>query len=120
MSKNFKLNAALQSPTMSFISDESKKEAETQKAEENINKVQVVDNNGKLTVVHLPEGYKIENVFKEKKSKRLQLLMYPTQYNRMKNYCENNNTKINSFINEAIAYYLDKQIEEIKNNNNNK
>lgn len=40
--------------------------------------------------------------------------MYPTQYNRMKNYCESNNIKINSFINEAIKYYLDKQIEEIK------
>ena len=79
----------------------------------------VVDENGKSAVVHLPKGYKIEdikleNMFKEKKNKRLQVLMYPTQYNRMKNYCESNNIKINSFINEAIKYYLDKQIEEIK------
>lgn len=118
MNKSFNLNAALQNPTMGFISEESKKEAETQRTEESINKVQVIDENGKLAVVHLPKGYKIEDVFKEKKSKRLQLLMYPTQYNNMKNYCQKNNIKINSFINEAIAYYLSKQNEELKDINN--
>ena len=117
MSKSFKLNAAVKSPTMNFISDESKKEIETKIND--TDKVQVVDENGKLAVVHLPKGYKIEdikleNMFKEKKNKRLQVLMYPTQYNRMKNYCESNNIKINSFINEAIIYYLDKLIEETK------
>lgn len=112
MSKSFKLNAAVKSPTMNFISDESKKEIETKIND--TDKVQVVDENGKLAVVHLPKGYKIEDLFKEKKNKRLQVLMYPTQYNRMKNYCESNNIKINSFINEAIIYYLDKLIEETK------
>lgn len=117
MSKSFKLNAAVKSPTMNFISDESKKEIETKIND--TDKVEVIDENGKSAVVHLPKGYKIEdikleNMFKEKKNKRLQVLMYPTQYNRMKNYCESNNIKINSFINEAIKYYLDKQIEEIK------
>ena len=53
MSKSFKLNAAVKSPTMNFISDESKKEIETKIND--TDKVQVVDENGKLAVFHLPK-----------------------------------------------------------------
>ena len=45
MSKSFKLNAAVKSPTMNFISDESKKEIETKIND--TDKVEVVDENGK-------------------------------------------------------------------------
>ena len=48
MSKSFKLNAAVKSPTMNFISDESKKEKEIETKINDTDKVQVVDENGKF------------------------------------------------------------------------
>jgi hypothetical protein len=53
-----------------------------------------------------PEGYKLNPVYVETKSRRLQLLLQPSLYERIKTGASNHNNSINDFIHTLLEKAL--------------
>lgn len=64
--------------------------------------------------MQLPEGTTINNIFREKRTKRVQLVMQPSKFNQMKEHCQQENISVNDFINTLINNYFNKKNNEIK------
>lgn len=82
--KTFKSN--LENPALQFISNATSKER-TEKKEQDIH-------------TQAPEGYKL---VPEVKSKRLQLLIQPSLYNRIKEKAEKTGTSVNDTIHNILS-----------------
>ena len=75
MKKFDKLNDAI-NPAFGFINTQQK---DTQSKTTQIKNTQfkVIDDKGNITQIQLPEGTTINNIFREKHTKRVQLVMQP-------------------------------------------
>lgn len=109
MKKFDKLNDAI-NPALGFINTQQK---DTQSETTQIKNTQfkVIDDKGNVTQVQLPEGTTINNIFREKRTKRVQLVMQPSKFNQMKKHCQQNNISVNDFINTLIENYFHKEKE---------
>jgi len=56
-----------------------------------------------------PEGYKINPLYIETKSKRVNLLMQPSVVDRMKKLSQERGISLNEAINEAVREYLERE-----------
>ena len=56
-----------------------------------------------------PEGYKINPLYIETKSKRVNLLIQPSLYERVKEHSKKTGISANETIIEAVRQYLDRQ-----------
>ena len=109
MKKFDKLEDAI-NPALGFINTQQKT---TQSKTTQIKNTQfkVIDDKGNITQIQLPEGTTINNIFREKRTKRVQLVMQPSKFNQMKEHCQQNNLSVNDFINTLIENYFHKQKE---------
>ncbi len=57
----------------------------------------------------IPEGFKVNPEFIEKKSQRVQLLLQPSVVSAVKKLANDRNQSLNETVNEAIKYYLEKE-----------
>ena len=107
MKKFDKLNDAI-NPALGFINTQQK---DTQPKITQIKNTQfkVIDDKGNITQIQLPEGTTINNIFREKRTKRVQLVMQPSKFNQMKEHCQQNNISVNDFINTLINNYFNKK-----------
>lgn len=55
-----------------------------------------------------PKGYKLNPEFIETKSKKLQCLVKPSDFEAMKKKAQELNTSVNALVNEAIEAFLSK------------
>ena len=85
-----KKNFNLENPAMQFISTP----AETVKKEE------------AETIAPAPEGFKINPLYLEKKSRRLQLLMKPSIYEKLKARADGEGNSVNDVVNNLIEEAL--------------
>lgn len=60
----------------------------------------------KLDFRNIPQGYKPNPIYVETKSKRLQLLMQPSLYTRLKNRADAMHTSINDLVNTILKNSL--------------
>lgn len=91
--RDFKQN----NPALAFIS--SKSEA-----------VQAEGKEEKLEApAKAPEGYKLNPLYVETKSKRVNLLMQPSIVERMKKTAQAKGLSLNEAINEAVKEYLERE-----------
>lgn len=81
--KSFKNNPALQ-----FISETSQTEQETDET--------------MPTNPQLPQGYRINPLYIETRSKRVQLVMQPSLYERVKNAADKEKISVNEFIHRVL------------------
>ena len=58
------------------------------------------------TVLKAPKGYKQNPVYIEKKTRRLQLLMQPSLYNKLKARAQNNGSSVNNTLHAILAEAL--------------
>lgn len=109
MKKFDKLNDAI-NPALGFINTQQK---DTQFKTTQIKNTQfkVIDDKGNITQIQLPEETTINNIFREKRTKRVQLVMQPNKFNQMKEHCQQNTINVNDFINTLIENYFHKQKE---------
>lgn len=56
-----------------------------------------------------PEGYKLNPLYVETKSKRVNLLMQPSIVERMKKTAQAKGLSLNEAINEAVKEYLERE-----------
>lgn len=56
-----------------------------------------------------PEGYKVNPLYIETKSKRVNLLMQPSIVDRMKERAKAKGLSLNEAINEAVKEYLERE-----------
>lgn len=56
-----------------------------------------------------PEGYKVNPLYVETKSKRVNLLMQPSTVERMKKTATAKGLSLNEAINEAVREYLERE-----------
>lgn len=114
MKKFGKLEDAI-NPALGFINTQQKntQSKTTQSKTTQIKNTQfkIIDNKGNITQVQLPEGTTINNIFREKRTKRVQLVMQPSKFNQMKEHCQQENINVNDFINTLIENYFNKQKE---------
>lgn len=85
-----KKNFNLENPAMQFISTG----AEAVKKEE------------AETIAPAPEGFKINPLYLEKKSRRLQLLMKPSIYEKLKARADREGNSVNDVVNNLIEEAL--------------
>lgn len=97
-------------PAMNFISSASIDDDEAVDNDE----AAIIENldleeaeSGTATRKAAPEGYKLDPRYIEKKTKRVQLIMQPSLYSRLKEAAESEGESINNFIHDLIASYLD-------------
>lgn len=57
----------------------------------------------------VPEGYKLNPMYIETKSKRVQLLLQPSVVEKVKELAKENGLSMNELINTAIIEYLQKE-----------
>lgn len=83
-------------PAMSFISQESidGAEGEAPATEETTEKVKRPDK--------APEGYKLNPLYIETKSKRLQLLIQPSLHEKLKRKAQAEGTSVNDLVNSIL------------------
>lgn len=84
-------------PALSFMStalEETALEADAEQVNIQLNKKDV------------PEGYKINPLYIEKKSKRVQLLLQPSVVGAIKELAKEKGISMNEAVNEAIKDYL--------------
>jgi len=83
-------------PAMSFISQESidRAEGETPNTEENIAKVK--------RPAKAPEGYKLNPLYIETKSERLQLLVQPSLKAKLKEKAKQEGTSVNDLVHNIL------------------
>ena len=77
----------LQNPALQFIS------TQTNPTEQNV-------------MPKAPEGYKQNPIYIEKKTRRLQLLMQPSLYNKLKARAQNNGCSVNDTLHVILAEAL--------------
>ena len=85
-----KKNFNLENPAMQFISTPAE-EVKTGKAE---------------AIAPAPEGFKINPLYLEKKSRRLQLLMKPSIYEKLKARADREGNSVNDVVNNLIEEAL--------------
>lgn len=90
--KSFKDN-----PALSFISQES-----IDRAERTISTSEAEP----LEPQKAPEGYKLNHLYIETKSKRLQLLIQPTLYTKLKSKAQAESISVNALINRILQEAL--------------
>lgn len=68
------------------------------------------DSNGKnrKTIIEVPDGYTLEDVLIEKRTKRVNVLLQPSLYERMKARAELMGVSFNEIVNRAFAEYLER------------
>lgn len=83
-------------PAMSFISQESidRAEGEAPATEETTEKVK--------RPAKAPEGYKLNPLYIETKSKRLQLLIQPSLHEKLKRKAQAEGTSVNDLVNSIL------------------
>ncbi len=91
-------------PAEQFISSfqDDKKEVQEIK-EESIEQSLSNQNQAKMQI---PEGYKLDPRFIEKKSKRLNLLMQPSLYKKIQDKAKKEKKSVNDFIHSAMEELL--------------
>ena len=85
-----KKNFNLENPAMQFISTPAE-EVKTEEAE---------------AIAPAPEGFKINPLYLEKKSRRLQLLMKPSIYDKLKARADREGNSVNDVVNNLIEEAL--------------
>ena len=82
-------------PAMNFISQESKKQAGKTSSEEKIQNTTELRKNA-------PEGYKVNPLYIETRSKRLQILIQPSIYEKLKDRAISEGVSVNEVINSIF------------------
>ena len=85
-------------PAMNFISQESKKKVEKTSSE----KIQKSTELRKQA----PEGFKVNPLYIEKRSKRIQVLLQPSIYEKIKNKATAEGVSVNEIINNIFIDYF--------------
>lgn len=80
----------LQNPALQFISAQTEQEEQPQQNR----------------AAKVPQGYKQNPVYIEKKTRRLQLLMQPSLYNKLKKRAQNNGCSVNDTLHVILAEAL--------------
>lgn len=88
-------------PAMDFISQESIDRAEGSAPAADIHKVMRADK--------APEGYKINPLYVETKSRRLQLLIQPSLYEKLKKKAQTEGTSVNNLVNSILCDAVGKE-----------
>lgn len=83
--KSFK--AELANPAMQFISTTAQEESEKRTP---------------TATAHAPEGYRLNPLYIEKRSKRLQLLVQPSLYETIKAKADAEGSSVNDFIHRVL------------------
>jgi predicted HicB family RNase H-like nuclease len=83
-------------PAMGFISQESIEKVEETATE-------------KKTPAKAPEGYKLNPLYIETKSKRLQLLIQPSTHEKLKNRAKAEGTSVNDLVNSILIEALSEE-----------
>ena len=81
-------------PAMSFISQESIDRAERE--------APATEETAKPRPAKAPEGYKLNPLYIETKSKRLQLLMQPSLHEKLKNKVKAEGISVNELVNSIL------------------
>lgn len=99
--KSFKSN----NPVMQFISQET-----VERIEEATEKVtnEDVSHFTEEFETKVPTGYKVNPIYIETKSKRVQCLVQPSVYEKVKNIAIYKGISVNEAINEALKRYIEK------------
>lgn len=82
-------------PAMNFITPDSKKKAENTSSEGKIKNITEIRNNA-------PEGYKVNPLYIETRSKRLQILIQPSIYEKIKSRADSEGVSVNEVINSIF------------------
>ena len=82
-------------PAMNFITPDSKKQAEKTSPEGKIKNITEIRNNA-------PEGYKVNPLYIETRSKRLQILIQPSIYEKIKDRAATEGVSVNEVINSIF------------------
>lgn len=61
--------------------------------------------------IEVPEGYKINNLFLETKSKRVQLIMQPSLFEKTKEAADKKGLSFNEYVHRALKYALDNDVD---------
>lgn len=93
-----KRNFTKTNPALAFISKQEDPVAEDQDLGEKPG-----------TPAKAPEGYKLNPLYIETKSKRVNLLMQPSIVDRLKKLAQVKGTSVNEAINEAVKEYLERE-----------
>ncbi len=92
--KNFlNLSSEIDNPTMAFISEESINEAEKQNHEIKINTI---------SLEAPPKGYKINPLYIETKTKRVQLVLQPTLYKKIRTESKKAGLSLNEYAHRVF------------------
>lgn len=59
----------------------------------------------------VPSGYKLNPMFLEVKSKRVQLIMQPSLFERTKEAADRKGISLNEYVHRALKYALDNNVE---------
>lgn len=86
-------------PVMNFISNTSIEEPDTQEPEP-------LPSGADEGAGEIPEGYRINPLFIEKKTKRVQLIMQPSLYAKLKREADEENTSFNNYIHDLLRSYI--------------
>ena len=84
-------------PALAFISSKGE-EVQAESKEEKL-----------VAPAKVPEGYKLNPLYVETKSKRVNLLMQPSIVERMKKTAQAKGLSLNEAINEAVKEYLERE-----------
>lgn len=83
-------------PTDLFITEQEQKPVQAPDQEEQY-----------LGSVSAPDGFKLNREFIETKSRRVQLLMQPTLYGKLKSKAEESGLTFNDFVHKALEKLVD-------------
>lgn len=77
---------------------------------DNIKAWKTADSNGKnrKTIIEVPDGYTLDDLLIEKRTKRVNVLLQPSLYERMKARAELMGVSFNEIVNRAFAEYLER------------
>ena len=89
-------------PAMTFISPDSKKQADQPAPEEMIQDTTTFRENA-------PENYKVDPRYIEKRNKRLQSLIQPSIYEKIKNEAAAEGVSINEIVNRIFLEHFEKR-----------
>lgn len=64
------------------------------------------EENTAINKKEIPDGYKLNPLYIEKRSKRLQLLMQPSLYNELKTLADKEQCSVNDLIHRALEEFI--------------
>lgn len=99
--KDFKSN----NPVMQFISQESVERTEAQEISKTDKNENIPQDTAEIEI-KIPDGYKINPAYVETKSKRLQSLIQPSVYDKVRDIAKNKGISVNEAVNEALKKYI--------------